>query len=294
MRILIAICLLFAGIAGNAQQKDSTAVVLKEQKETLITLNKDSLANKVTKPYNAEGIKAILENKIYIQDGLVQVPYEPKSEAFLDRYMEIVYSKSQYIDSLNTHRMRFWKEPVKVYVDTSVPEQYGRALKKFATNLDNLVDSLSIRFVDSPDLSNYLIYHVNDQFSKEFEPNLETSAQGYYVYWKQYYKISQGYLKINTERITNPQMIQSLMKWRFFASLGYFNTQGDLPCEDYLSSCFEGDKKLSDDDIEILKYHYSYGICKGTLISKFKEQHKRAKASLAKNLNNRYFFAHPR
>ena len=294
MRKIIVISLLSAWLTGNAQQKDITILEDKKINQNALSDSRDSVKENNVRIPSSQELKAIMENKPYVQDGMVQVPYEPKSDSFLDSYMEIVYRKSLYPDSLNKNRMRFWKEPVKVYIDPSVPEQYSNSFKTFAYNLDNLVDSLRIRFVDSADLSNYLIYHVNDQFSKEYEPKLQTSPEGYYVYWEQYYKISKGYLKIDTKRITNPQHIQSLMKWRFYASLGYFNTQDDIPCEDYLSSCFEVDKQLSQNDIEILKYHYSYGICKGTLISKFKEQHKSASASLAKNPNNRYFFAHPK
>ena len=44
-------------------------------------------------------------------------------------------------------------------------------------------------------------------------------------------------------------------------------------------------------DLEILKYHYSYGICKGTNIDTFEKNHKDAKEAL-KNGNTKMHFVH--
>ena len=256
MRKLIVICLLSAWFAGDAQQNDSTVTGNNKKKISSIVFSLDTILSTSSSIPSPQELKALMDNEAFLQDGMVHVPYEPKSDDFLDSYMEIVYRKSSFADSLNKNRMRLWKGPVKVFIDSSVPAQYGRVLEEFANNLDNLVDSLRIRFVESPDLANYLVYHVNKEFSKEYEPKLQNTDEGYYVYWKQSYKISQGFLKINTERIANPEIIQSLMKWRFFNSLGYFSTRKDLPCEDYLSSCFQIGKQLSANEFEMRKYHY--------------------------------------
>jgi hypothetical protein len=67
----------------------------------------------------------------------------------------------------------------------------------------------------------------------------------------------------------------------FIKSLGYFNLIKDFDCESYFSDCYSANKKLTELDIELLKYHYSYGICKGTSLETFEEQHKKAKEILS-------------
>jgi hypothetical protein len=58
------------------------------------------------------------------------------------------------------------------------------------------------------------------------------------------------------------QVITSL-KINFIRSLGYF-IPNYLDCTSYFSSCPSDKKEFGKKDLEILKYHYSYGICKGT------------------------------
>jgi hypothetical protein len=43
--------------------------------------------------------------------------------------------------------------------------------------------------------------------------------------------------------------------------------------------------------LEIIKYHYSYGICKGTNLETFENQHKKAKA-LLKETGHKLYFLH--
>ena len=289
MRILITICFLTLGYMGISQQIDTVGKANKENKRKSPTISEDSLRkNRINaiRAFAPDELKADLENKKF-----VEVPYEPKSDDFLDIYMEIVFGQSLFPDSLNGNRMRFWKEPVKVFIDPSVPKEDGAALKQFASMLDEKVDSLSIQFVNLREDSNYHVYYVNNEFTTEYEPRLSRVSNSYYIYWKGY-KINRGFLKINTWEIDDPKVVQKLMQWHFFCSLGYFQKQKNLPCSDYLSNCFTVDKELSSLDLEVLKYHYSYGICKGTRITEFKENHREAKRTLARNPRARHSFIH--
>ena len=65
----------------------------------------------------------------------------------------------------------------------------------------------------------------------------------------------------------------------------------ELSCNSYFSNCYSDNKILTEKDMELLKYHYSYGICKGTTRKIFEEQHKRAKDAI-KNKNSRFDFFH--
>ncbi len=226
-----------------------------------------------------------------VLNNAVKVPYEPKSDAFLDTYMEVVYRRSAYPDSTNRFRMRLWKEPVKVYVDPSVPVEDARALKEFARQIDGAVDSLRIEFVSSVDSSNYIVYQTNPQFNNQYEPRLSASLEGYYLYWKGA-AITQGFLKIDTEAFRDTGIRKAVLLWRFYLSLGHFQPLGNPPCTAYLSQCFSSEKEISESDLEILKYHYSYGICKGTGIIEFMKQHRLARESLAQNPKNEFYFLH--
>jgi hypothetical protein len=222
---------------------------------------------------------------------VVKVPYEPKSDAFLDRYMKLVFRKSEKPDSLNYNRMRYWKEPLRIFFDSSVTEGHRKLLIEFAERLDREVDSLAVRFVDTLTESNYVVYFNDEEHKGVFDPDLVNFHEGYRVYWKGG-RIYQGFLKIDRQVYRDPDVVNKLLLHRFFLSLGYFLPSGELPCSDYLSSCFSSSKALSESDLEILKYHYSYGICKGTRVVEFLEQHRQARASLAKNPTNQFYFVH--
>ena len=287
MRIkLLLLFLWFSGICLG-QSTDSIINSSTQQIQTLA----DTIQKSHPIPVNEVQLNALMNNRSFIRDGMVQVPYEPKSDEFLDRYMEVVFRRSKTLDSLNKTRMRLWKESLRVFMDPSVPKEDRDSFEEFAQRLDKEVDSLSIEFVEHPKSSNYRIYYTNQEFTNEYEANLIGSIQSYYIYWDGY-KINKGFLKINSERISEPMVRQKLMQWRFFQSLGHFTLQDDLPCEDYLSSCFNVEKELSAQDLEVLKYHYSYGICKGTRVLEFRAQHERARESLEENPNNKYYFVH--
>ena len=81
------------------------------------------------------------------------------------------------------------------------------------------------------------------------------------------------------------------MKSYFFKSLGYFKLSNKYKCESYFSNCFSNNKNITNFDLSLLKYHYSYGICKGTSLKTFNEQHKRAKQQL-KKYNHTISFIH--
>ncbi|WP_304133266.1 hypothetical protein [Mesonia mobilis] len=83
----------------------------------------------------------------------------------------------------------------------------------------------------------------------------------------------------------------ALLKYHFFHSLGYFGNSDKIEPKAYLSSS-KKIRKLTKIDLELLKYHYSYGICKGIGLKAFEEQHRRNKANLKKNPNSIQYILH--
>jgi hypothetical protein len=62
-------------------------------------------------------------------------------------------------------------------------------------------------------------------------------------------------------------------------------------CTSYFSSCSSDKKKIKKNDLKILKYHYSYRICKGTDLIVFEKNHQDAKETL-ENGNSKIEFMH--
>ncbi|MGB6269334.1 MAG: hypothetical protein WBF67_10030, partial [Olleya sp.] len=139
--------------------------------------------------------------------------------------------------------------------------------------------------------SNYIIYYSNGY---NYESKLENSKYSdFYIYWKNRGSIIyKGVIKINEDQLFNEALRLNKMKSLFISTLGYFTFNNELDCENFFSGCYKEDISLSDFDLEVLKYHYSYGICKGTYISTFNEQHERAKKTL-KQYNSKMLFFHP-
>jgi len=90
--------------------------------------------------------------------------------------------------------------------------------------------------------------------------------------------------------LVNEKLRLEKLKTFFFQSLGYFNLIDDFSCDSYFSNCYSKNKKVTKLDIKLLKYHYSYGICKGTNLSTFENQHKKAKENMKKKHSKISFF----
>lgn len=246
---------------------------------------KDSL-NMIEK----DGFKLVLieDSNDVVKNGK-SVPYEYKDSTFLAQYTKIGFThrNNTYSDSTTS---KYWKQPIKLFFDKNIPNKTKKSFVKFAKNIISQVDSLSVLTVNKIEDSNYIIYYSNGY---NYESNLNNSKNSdYYIYWKNKgSKIYKGAIKINKDKLFNETLRLNKMKSHFILSLGYFSYNKTLDCENFFSGCYQNEVYLSDFDLEILKYHYSYGICKGTYISTFNEQHKRAKKTL-KQYNSKMFFFH--
>ena len=118
------------------------------------------------------------------------------------------------------------------------------------------------------------------------------SKDGYFLKWNGKQNIYECSLKINNQQDLDQEQILTNTQILFVRSLGCFYRDFDpVNYSSYLSECKSDKKELSQIDLEILKYHYSYGICKGTNIDTFEKNHKDAKEAL-KNGNTKMHFVH--
>lgn len=225
--------------------------------------------------------------KNYQRPKGVAVPYEAKDSLFLDLYKKVAFRPKE--KGKETHPMKYWKGDINIYFSKSVNRKVKKEFLKFIKEIDNEIDSLKISYTSYLKNANYVIYHSTDY---EYEEKLKnTASAGYYIYWNRKNQINKGFLKVNKENLFSDNLEIQQLKQRFIESLGWFNTTNEFDCTSYFRDCSTDLKNLTDLDIELLKYHYSYGICKGTTRSVFEDQHKKAK-EIIEIIGDRFMFYH--
>lgn len=218
----------------------------------------------------------------------IEVPYEPKDSSFLYYYKKAAFNHKNDSVSQQTS-MKYWKDPIRIFFSESVSRKTKKDFMSFAKTIDNAVDSLRISDVKNLEDSNYVIYYFGDY---EYEFNMRNYKNSdYYLWWKhnQIYKAS---IKIDKDVYFSEQILQYKLREYFLQSLGYFKLIDDFDCDSYFANCFSPNKRLTNLDLELLKYHYSYGICKGTSLETFEDQHKQAQEVFKKTGHQMCFF-HP-
>ncbi|MDI5896341.1 hypothetical protein [Flavobacterium algoritolerans] len=222
----------------------------------------------------------------------VKVLYEEKDSIFLERYKQLVFNKKyQNKEERLKPTMKIWKDEVKIYFDKSVSKYNSKKLSEFIHYLDEEIDSLKITVVKDKDKSNYFIYSISDTNEVNLDARIRGN-DGYYLLWNNKQNIYSCSLKINQKKNLNEEQILTYLKINFIRSLGYFYQElGNSDCNSYFSICKSDKKEFGNKDLEILKYHYSYGICKGSNIETFEKNHKDAKEALKKG-NTKFYFLH--
>lgn len=256
-----------------------------------------TIKKKYKKPLTAKDSASFMirgnDTLVYVENypkaNGVRVEYEYKDSTFLHYYKDVAF---QYkVDSLKSKAsMRYWKEGLRIYLSKSIFGKPKREFKRFAKEIGEVSDSLKVSFVSKVEESNYIIYAQGDF---EYESSLiNQKYSDFYLFWNGKNQIYKCALKVNKKQMFNNELLTYKLKELFFKSLGYFSLSDELSCDNYFSNCFSKNKKLSRLDKALLKYHYSYGICKGTTLSVFEEQQQLMKKSLKENPNAKLYFLH--
>ncbi len=220
----------------------------------------------------------------------IYVPYEYKDSLFLNYYKKIAFNHKKGEFSYDT-RMRYWKNGIKIFFSKDISKNIRKELMSFASEISKNIDSLNISRVNKLEKSNYVIYYKG---SYEYESRMINNKNSdYHIRWaKNNSQIFKGAIRLNTEHFYNDNLKLIKLKELFLKSLGHFIFIDEFECENYFADCNSEKKKFSNLDFEILKHHYSYGICKGTDLATFEEQHEKAKEIL-KKYNRKMNFIHP-
>ena len=279
MKIIITISLLILSCTSIAQEKkvleDNVRSYIKiRDYEKLTGKRKSEIPIENYKFRNGDTLVLIPNNYKFKNS----VPYEPKDSTFLEIYKDIVYKKYSK-DTIRKKKlyMRLWKKPIKIYFSNSVDERYKKIIKRLSNTINKEVDSLKISFVSDLENSNYVVYEINEDNKYKYSKNLPKNKYiDFYNYWNRS-RIYDTKLEINTTKHKNKTVNVNYLIQLFIKSLGHFNTTYKVPCKSIFSKCNSDKKRFRKEDLEILKYHYSYGICKFTGLKIFEENHKKAK-----------------
>lgn len=281
MRIVVVfLCFIFTtnvfSQEKNKNQKKHSRVLMSlkhyKQKFKKPLTKEDSLSF----VYKDNDTMVVLKN--YKPKG-VRVGYEYKDDNFLKLYTKAAFYYKH--DSLkNKATMKYWKDDISIFLSKSIPKKTKKEFITFAQSLVNEIDSLKIKQVKRVEDSNFIVYYSGDF---EYESRMSSNKNSdYYLYWNGKNQIYKNTIRIKTDELFNEKLRLIEMKRLFFQSLGYFTFNDELDCSNYFSGCYNENSTFSNLDKALLKYHYSYGICKGTNYETFMFQHKKSKEALLK------------
>lgn len=199
------------------------------------------------------------------------MPFEYRDSTFLELYKTVVFNPSRKnSDGKVFHK--YWKQPLKIYVSSSIPRGSRKFLQQLAADITKDVDSLKITFVADLNDANFVVYSHGDF---EYETNIRKKSD-MYLYWNGRNQIYKAYIKLDQVAAFNENLLNLLIRDYFITTLGYFTLTDKINCANLFANCYSPDKQLSPLDKEIIKYHYSYGICKGVDLETFEGLHKKA------------------
>jgi hypothetical protein len=277
---LFLIIIFFLSTSSYAQKTHTT-----HKKHVYLTLN--SYNQKYNTSFNEIDTKLIIlrakdtlvldEN--YVAPNGIKVPYEYQDSTFLQYYKKVAFNHLKDSISKKT-KMRYWKDDIKVFFSKSVSNKTRKKLMSFTKTLAKDIDSLNIYETKKVEQSNFIIYYFGDY---EYESSMvNNKSSDYSMYWNGKSQIYKNAIKLDSKAFFNEELRLYELKRLFLQSLGYFKFINDFDCESYFSNCFSVNKHLTELDLALLKYHYSYGICKGIDLETFEEQHRNGKESLKK------------
>lgn len=289
--LLFLLCssLSFSQDSLQAHPEARTYVTIKTYKERGIPLTKEDTLN--FRFHNNDTLVLVNDNYLWhSRDGKVRVEYEPRDSAFLEIYKNVAFG-NQLKEIAPTETMKLWKEDVRVLFDSTVPPVHRAELMRFASEVSAGVDSLTIYEVKDRREANFFIFYRGGENEFDYEPRITGKAGGYYVNWNGKQQLYRSVLKINSFEVETLDRQLSILKYFFIKSLGRFHTSNNLPCESYFSDC-PVNRELTEMDLEIVKYHYSYGICKGVNLEIFEKLHRDMQQKLEQEPNARLFVVH--
>ena len=290
MKNLCAIILLLA-CQIIAAQKQPAGKIATQHKLISVDAYKARVKRELTKQDSLLFIT--FDNKLLVKvDDHVDMsksrPFEFRDSTFLELYKNVAFNPSKK-DQNGKVFHRYWKQPLKIYVSPSISKGSKKFLENLTDEIKNGIDSLKISFVKDLNDANFVLYSNGDF---DYEPKI-TGKHDYYVYWNGRNQIYKAYIKVDQTMAFNETLLNNMIREHFIVTLGYFTLTDKIRCSNLLANCYDPTKSLSSLDKELIKYHYSYGICKGIELSTFNELHEKGKKHLKSKSPTVYRIMHP-
>ena len=288
---------LFFIFSFTSYSQDSSKVQKKSRKFVSIEYFRNS-GKELTKKdslnfrfFNGDTL-VLVESKVVESQNKIEVKvlYEPKDEDFIKIYKQAVFGDPEEGEKEPT--IKIWKEGIRLFFDPSVPKAHHRELLLFAEKISSGIDSLQITEVQDRASSNFLVFYRHNETDFDQAPRINNKNKvSYHLSWNDKQQIYRGVIKVNAYQTPRPEYQVELLKYYFFKALGHFSYSPEIPCESYLSACAVK-RELTEEDLEILKYHYSYGMCKGIDRESFEKIHRDYKEILKKQPKSILYLVH--
>lgn len=271
-----------------------SSIYAQEQKTVLVSQEKYKEQRKTA---DSLGFRVIHGDTLVIAQNFdlkipngIRVPFEYRDSTFIEYYKKVAFYHTTNIINPNT-TMKYWKEPINIYITDKYSKKVKKDFNAFTKDISNQIDSLHIKIVKDINKANFVIY-TNDDFN--YDPNLSiTGRSTNYSYWNNKNQLYKCFIKINQKNLFNDDLQLYELKVNFIQMLGYFKPQDDFECKSYFSTCYSSNKQITELDLSLLKYHYSYGYCKGVTLESFEQQQASAWRAKKKNPKNKFTIIHP-
>ncbi|MFK5880042.1 MAG: hypothetical protein QM478_11190 [Flavobacteriaceae bacterium] len=177
---------------------------------------------------------------------------------FIEQYKNIVFGDKEYRNKYKKKEIKLWTSTIKVFFAKNVKPYLKNEMLSLFEKIDYKIDGISIEVVNQKNKSNYFIYTIdNKKHTTELYPNINSKNDiSYSLQSNNKNHFYFGALRINTNKVFNKKEQVYKMKEMFIRTLGGFTLSSSLNCNSFLSDCYSISKELSENDIELINFHY--------------------------------------
>lgn len=183
------------------------------------------------------------------------IDYKKYSERTI-KYFNKVTTETEF-SSENIKPLR-WNKNIKIYVKGKKPDFLIKELHKVVSELNDIIESINIEFVDDEFESNFIVFFGSRFDYAKICPSSEGLTDNNYGLFviSGTNNIDGGSMYVDTERPTSTTEKKHLLREELTQSLGLFNDTYDYPNSIFYQGWTET-TKYADIDIELIKMLYN-------------------------------------
>ena len=129
--------------------------------------------------------------------------------------------------------IRKWATDVKIYMADSTYQELNQELNLVINELNGLIETISIRRVNTREESNLVLYCGNaDNFVRDYEPATQNVVKNnfglFWVYWNNQQELIRGNVFVDTQRTQGVSCQRHLLREELTQSLGIMQDSGQF------------------------------------------------------------------